>query len=80
MRSRLMCIVVVLIVAGLFTGGCTKHWSKPSGTYEQFTKDSYDCAQKHTWEGDLKKDMYRACLKERGYLFVISGDWEGVRD
>ena len=59
---------------------CARHWTKPGGTYEQFVKDSYDCAQQHTWEGDVVKEMYRACLQGRGYRFERGGEWQGVRD
>ena len=43
------CVVVVFVMAAsVLTGGCARHWTKPGGTYEQFVKDSYDCAQQHT--------------------------------
>jgi hypothetical protein len=74
--------VVISLAASLFLSACAseKHWTKPGATYEQFGKDSYDCAQQHSPGGDFKKDMYRACLQGRGYQLVPDGPWEGIRD
>jgi hypothetical protein len=73
-------VLVLMVAASVLTGGCARHWTKPGGTYEQFARDSYDCAQQHTWEGEVRKNLYRACLQGRGYLFERGGEWIGVRD
>jgi len=74
--------IALLILPALLLVACApeKHWTKPGGTYEQFGKDSYECATQTSAGGDFRKDMYRACLQSRGYQRVPGGPWEGVRD
>jgi hypothetical protein len=76
---RLLCVV---LPAAVLLTACTpdKHWSKAGTTYEQFGKDSYECATQTSSGGEFRKDMYRACLQGRGYQFVPGGEWGGVRD
>jgi hypothetical protein len=77
-RSVLIGAVIVL----LFTGCATKHWAKPGVTAEEFHRDSYACAMesRQSWfetgrsrfgsstdEKGINKELYRACLRARGY-------------
>jgi len=87
---------VLLLAALCLTGCGTKHWNKPGATTEDFHRDSLECAQQTSyksrestgygfWSGSsdemkVNKDMYRTCLKARGYLHVYDGQWEGFRD
>lgn len=62
-----------LIVLAL--SGCTAfYWSKPGSTPEQFAMDNQDCAKQAqpspqvANQGTMVQDVYRGCLKQRGYV------------
>jgi hypothetical protein len=58
----------------------SKGWSKPGTTAEQFGRDNYACAQKHSHEGSVRKELHRACMTSLGYLRVDGGQFPGVGD
>jgi hypothetical protein len=84
------------VIALAVLGGCsTKHWTKAGGTEADFNQDSYACAQQHgrdtfQWRPpiaggpryglEINKDLYRSCMKAKGYSLVEGGQWEGLRD
>ena len=70
-----------------------RHWTRPETTAAEFERDSFDCAKQspglkvRTWprmtagiESSVDKDLYRNCMRARGYQFVEGGPWEGHRD
>lgn len=95
MRIDRIDLLVVGGVFLLAACGTTKHWTKPGATAEDFNRDSYACAKETSrdtfrWRApivggpkygpEVDKDMYRACLRARGYERVEGGQWEGFRD
>lgn len=89
-------LVLLLPLFILGTGCMTAHWSKPGATAEQFYKDSLECAHGSSsfyrqagWsvggggysEGTMVgKDMYRTCMRAKGYEKNDPKGWEGFRD
>jgi hypothetical protein len=71
-------LVWLLAVVGV--SGCAKHWTKPGATNAEFSRDSYECALQHSDGGEVRKNLYRACLQNHGYDRVIGGEFIGLRD
>jgi hypothetical protein len=86
---------ILICSVGLLSGCASKHWSKAGATEAEFNQDSYACAQQHgrdtfQWRPpiaggprygpEVDKDLYRSCMKARGYSFVEGGNWIGIRD
>lgn len=88
-------LVAILALAswGCATG---RGWMKAGATEAAFDRDSYECAREATYtsrraeladgtgpfreEAKTDKDLYRACMRARGYQFVEGGQWRGFRD
>jgi hypothetical protein len=74
--------VALRIVPALALAGCQAYWTKPNATLEQFRGDHTACV--HTVgipmarDGDrdtlfVYEDVYKECLKSRGWQRVQSG-------
>ena len=68
-------IVAAGVVLAASLSGCTAfYWSRPGSTPDQFTKDNQECAKEAAptpsavGYGIIIQDVYRACLKARGYI------------
>jgi hypothetical protein len=70
----------VVWLLAVVVSGCAKHWTKPGATNAEFSRDSYECAQAHQDGGEVRKNLYRACLQNRGYQHVQGGEFIGLRD
>jgi len=66
-------IVLLLVVCGVFVGGCTQYWYQEGTTYEQCLKDREDCfreLQKRTDfvnTGNYEFEFMARCMREKGY-------------
>lgn len=75
MSGRRTSGVVVAVGLGLLVTGCGKHYfGKPGASLTEFSQDSRECAQQHATQmsvdkmyGVVSTDLYRACLKQRGW-------------
>jgi hypothetical protein len=87
-RQRLAAgfLLGLLTVAGCAT--TERGWTRPNTTEAEFNRDSYECAREAVeWsvtapriETKVNKDLYRACMRARGYQLVEGGAWRGFRD
>jgi hypothetical protein len=83
---------LVLVVSG---SGCTteRGWAKAGAAEADFNRDSYECVREATvasrraaivddpgGEAKSDKDLYRACMRARGYQLIDGGHWRGFRD
>jgi hypothetical protein len=71
-------------------------WAKAGAAEADFSRDSYECARQATLasrrtanvdspgavRGGAKndKDLYRGCMRARGYELIEGGHWRGFRD
>jgi hypothetical protein len=71
-------------------------WAKAGAAEADFNRDSYECVREATFasrrvaivdgagaiRGEAKsdKDLYRACMRARGYQLIDGGHWRGFRD
>jgi hypothetical protein len=71
-------------------------WAKAGAAEADFNRDSYECAREATvasrraaivdgpgavrGEAKSDKDLYRACMRARGYQLIDGGHWRGFRD
>jgi hypothetical protein len=85
---------LVLVVSG--SGCTTERgWAKAGAAEADFNRDSYECTREATFvsrravvdgsgalRGEAKsdKDLYRACMRARGYQLIDGGHWRGFRD
>jgi hypothetical protein len=85
---------LVFVVAG--SGCTTERgWAKAGAAEADFNRDSYECAREATFasrrtdvdgsgavRGEVKsaKDLYRACMRARGYQLLDRGHWRGFHD
>lgn len=84
-----------LLLALVMSVGCgspTAHWTKAGVTVADFERDSYECARQATFtsrragggvyreETQVNIDLYRGCLRARGYSRNDPNGWEGFRD
>ena len=90
MRRTALCGVAALMLLA----GCGKHyWNKPGAGFDDFSQDSVACAREHAMYssadrgyGIVRVDMYRACLKERGWVRaqqvepIPAGWFRGIED
>jgi hypothetical protein len=57
--------VVLLVLAGC----ATEQWSRPGASYEQASRDAYECRHGSfravIW--DDQQELYRLCMQGRGY-------------
>jgi hypothetical protein len=80
--------LVLLAVAGCAT--TERGWTRPNTTEAEFNRDSYACAKETTSDTvrfkpfrgyhlapEVDKDLYRACMRARGYQLVEGGAWRG---
>jgi hypothetical protein len=87
--------VLVLVVSGSGCT-IERGWTKAGAAEADFNRDSYECAREATLasrraaivdgsslsRGEAKsdKDLYRACMRARGYQLIDGGHWRGFRD
>lgn len=79
--------LALVVMIGLGLAGCGKHyWYKPGGASADFARDSGECARENALYMSANKDygivrteLYKACLKSRGWLRAQSheppADW-----
>jgi hypothetical protein len=86
-------LVLVVSGSGCTT---ERGWTKAGAVEADFNRDSYECAREATSasrraaivdgsgliRGEVKsdKDLYRACMRARGYQLIDGGHWRGFRD
>ena len=92
MTARMVALAAVFLLAGC---GAKHSWIKAGATDEQFERDSYECAAQSTYtsrraglgggggfyrEGTaVNEDLYRACLRSRGYTRQTEQQgWRGI--
>jgi hypothetical protein len=84
---------LLLTLCVLLTGCGSHHWSKAGVTEQEFHADSYDCAKTSSSDGasftrfggyqqgtTVSKDLYRSCMRARGYVRDGNGTMIGVKD
>lgn len=85
--------IVALGVLAFFLAGCSSksQWAKPGVTSQQFSEDSYRCAQEARrpefhfagrfggMSDGVNPDLYRLCLETAGYARTPDGAFVGVR-
>ena len=63
-----------VLLAGALSGCARYYWARPTGTAEQFDRDSRECALEaapRSTPGEyavFRSEIYRACLSSRGWL------------
>jgi hypothetical protein len=85
--------IILIGVALLIFGACasSRGWTKAGAVETDFNRDSYECAREATYsraragagmfrEDAAGRDLYRACMRARGYELVEGGRWRGFRD
>ena len=94
MTRVLVLTVIVLMLAGC-GGGMKNLWVKSGATEQEFQRDSYECASTSTYTSrkaglgggagfyrektDVNEDLYRACLRARGYSRIKTDrGWKGL--
>ena len=94
MTARIL-ILAVNVVLSAGCSGAKHSWIKTGATGEQFQRDSYECAAQSTYtsrraglgggggfyrEGTaVNEDLYRACLRSRGYTRQTEQQgWRGI--
>lgn len=85
--------LLVVTATMVFYGCAPKYWTKPGATATDFRRDSFNCAQQSkmlvprgtqsvigfpSYEWRVDEEMYRQCLRVRGYQQSEDGQWEGV--
>lgn len=86
-------IMILAGVALVVFGACAspRGWAKAGAVEADFNRDSYECAREATYsraragagsfrEDAAGRDLYRACMRARGYELVEGGRWQGFRD
>jgi hypothetical protein len=57
-------------LAMLALAGCTHYWERPGGTVTEFERESAACieeARQDPLVGDAREQIYRACMRARGW-------------
>ena len=88
--------LVALTMVGAVACASPRGWVRAGATEADFNRDSYECAREATFasrragitggsgflheEAKADKDLYRACMRARGYQLVEGGEWRGFRD
>jgi hypothetical protein len=60
-------------VALLALSGCTHYWERPGGTVPDFERESSACideARQSPLSYDAREQIYRACMRSRGWTRV----------
>jgi hypothetical protein len=74
MRQNRLAVACAALAAVSLSGCTAFYWSRPGSTPDQFTKDNQECAKEAAptpsavGYGIIIQDVYRACLKARGYV------------
>ena len=70
------CIVLLLLLLGIFGCAPEYHWTKPSVSQQEFAKESYECQRyakervyfERGWIGHLTvQNFFDRCLLAKGY-------------
>lgn len=86
--------LLFVLVAAVLLAGCGKfYWSKPGGTFADFSQDHRDCAREVAMSTSASKEygvvppkFYQACMKGRGWTRaqqfepVPAGWYRGIED
>jgi hypothetical protein len=93
-RPTVTVSMILVGIALVMLGACASKlgWTKAGAVETDFNRDSYECAREATYtrvragggflgeERTVGKDLYRACMRARGYELVEGGQWHGFRD
>jgi hypothetical protein len=88
--------LVAIAMVGAVACASPRGWVRAGETEADFNRNSYECAREATFasrraaitegsgflgeEAKTSKDLYRTCMRARGYQLVQGGEWRGFRD
>ena len=86
-------MVAPILLCALAACATPRHWTRANTTEAEFHRDSFECAKEspgfkfRAWPkmtagggSTVDKDIYRSCMRARGYEFVEGRPWIGHRD